>query len=268
MQAGIFWNTDSLVARFASDPPGVVEAAASAFGPAIVVHVGPSTEIACRRGGFEHRGVAVHGDVDIVPANTPSRWELKQRDQALIIGVHRSLIESAAEERGLDTRRIEIRNRFQVRDARIEHLTCALEGPSVSRLYADSVATALAVRLIDCHSSAAPPRQERASLPGRKLRHVLAYIEDNLARDLALLELASLAGIGASQFKKAFRETVGVPVHRYVIARRVERAKTLLRNSRMPIAQIAAETGFAHQSHLARLLRRLAGVSPREFRDS
>lgn len=265
-------RTASLTGRIVCDEPGVVEAPASRFGPGIAIHLGPSTEIACRRGGYEHRGTAVHGDVDIVPPGVASRWELKQRDMALIVGVGNSLIERAAEERGLDARRVEIRNRFQMRDPVIEHLTLALRGAIearelVSRLYVDGVATALAVRLVERHSSAAPAREERIGLAGRRLRQVLAYIEDNLTCDLRLAGLASVAGIGASQFKKVFRDTVGVPVHRYVIARRVERAKTLLRDGRLPIAQVAAEAGFAHQSHLARMMRRITGISPREFRD-
>ena len=55
-------------------------------------------------------------------------------------------------------------------------------------------------------------------------------------------------------------------MHQYVIQRRVDRAKALLRDSRLPIAQVAAEAGFAHQSHLARHLRRIAGVSPSQLR--
>jgi AraC family transcriptional regulator len=55
-------------------------------------------------------------------------------------------------------------------------------------------------------------------------------------------------------------------VHQYVIQRRVDRAATLLRNSRLPIGQIATEVGFAHQSHLARHLRRVTGVSPNQLR--
>jgi len=271
MQPAMFLKTSVLTARIGSDPAGVIDAPESQFGPGIVVHVGQSTEIACQRGGFMHRGLAVHGDVDIIPQGTASRWELMREDTALIIGLHESLLRSAAEERGVDPGRVEILNRFQTRDPRIEHIAWALKMDSWSSLppsvlYIDSLATALAVHLLERHSSASPVREGRVSLPGRKLRQVLCYIEDNVNRDLSLGELASLAGLGASQFKKVFHEAVGFPVHRYVIERRVERAKTLLRDSRLPIAQIAAEAGFAHQSHLARLMRRITGVSPHEFR--
>jgi AraC family transcriptional regulator len=261
-----------LVARIASDPPGVIEDPGKHAGPAIVIHLGPSVHIYCRRAGQCHSGVAVHGDVDIVPPGTPSRWEVKNLDTALMIGVHGELMRCVAEERGLDVRQISILNRFQMRDLQIEHIGWALKaemesGLPTRRLYADSLATALAVRLLEGHSSASRITDGRASMSGRKLRLVLSYIEDNLVQDLSLQELAAVAGIGLSQFKKVFRESVGRPVHRYVIERRVERAKMLLRDSRLPIAQIALDTGFAHQSHLARHVRQVTGLSPRAIRE-
>jgi AraC family transcriptional regulator len=267
-----YLKTGMLVARIASDPPGVIEDPGKHAGPAIVIHLGPSVHIYCRRAGQCHSGVAVHGDIDIVPPGTPSRWEVKNLDTALMIGVQGELMRSVAEERGLDVRQISIFNRFQMRDLQIEHIGWALKaemetGLPTRRLYADSLATALAVRLLEGHSSASRITDSRASMSGRKLRLVLSYIEDNLVQDLSLQELAAVAGIGLSQFKKVFRESVGRPVHRYVIERRVERAKMLLRDSRLPIAQIALDTGFAHQSHLARHVRQVTGLSPKAIRE-
>jgi len=266
--AAIF-KTDALTVRVVIDPPGVIDAPGRP-GAGIVIHLGPSVDIACRRGGHSHRGLVVHGDIDIVPPHIPSRWEVKQKDTALVISVDGALLRAVAEERGTDIQRVEILNRFQMRDRRIEHIGWALkaeiESRATGRLYTDSLATALAVCLVERHSSVSRFKETKASLSGRKLRLVLAYIEDNLTRDLSLRTLASLADIGISQFKKAFRESRGVPVHQYVIERRVDRAATLLRSSSLPIGQIATETGFAHQSHLARHLRRVTGVSPLELR--
>jgi AraC family transcriptional regulator len=91
------------------------------------------------------------------------------------------------------------------------------------------------------------------------------FIEDRLERDLGLDELAVVAGLSLSQLKLQFRETMGQPVHSYVIARRVERARALLAGGDVAISQAALAAGFAHQSHLARWTRRLLGVSPREL---
>jgi AraC family transcriptional regulator len=263
-------RTDALAVRIASDPPGVIESLA-ARDPAIVIHMGPSVEIACRRGGQTHSGRAVHGDVDIIPAGMPSRWEVKQTDTALLIRLHRSILRSVAGERGLDFERLEVMNRFQMRDPQIEHIGWALKaemeaGSPAGALFTSSLAAALAARLLDRHSSARQRREERLAMPGHKLRLVLSYIEDNLAGDLRLAELASVAGLGMSQFKRVFRDCVGVPVHQYVIQRRVERAKALLSGDELPIGEVAVQSGFAHQSHLARHFRRVTGLPPARFR--
>jgi AraC family transcriptional regulator len=63
--------------------------------------------------------------------------------------------------------------------------------------------------------------------------------------------------------KTLFRATMGIPVHQYVIQRRVERARTLLTQNRLSIAEIALAAGFAHQSHMARHMHRTLGTPPR-----
>ena len=80
-----------------------------------------------------------------------------------------------------------------------------------------------------------------------------------------LLDGAQAAGIGLSQFKSLFKQSVGLAPHQYLLRRRVERARELLERERLPIAEAAAATGFAHQSHLARNMRRLIGVTPRQL---
>ena len=93
----------------------------------VSIHVGPSVEVSCRRGGQSHHGTFVHGDIDIIPAFTPGVWEIKQRDTALILRLSPELLNAVAEEFDLDPGRVEIRNRFQERDASLEHLALALQ---------------------------------------------------------------------------------------------------------------------------------------------
>ncbi len=174
----------------------------------------------------------------------------------------------------MDSRDLQIRNRFQIRDSQIEHIAWALkdemeQGYPCGRVYVDSLATALAALLVRNHSSFSRDLSRNPGrISGRKLRDVLSFIEDNLARDLGLDEIAKVAGMSVSHFKALFRDTVGSPVHQYVIRRRVERAALLLRESDLPISQVALETGFSHQSHLALHMRRLLGVSPKELKNA
>ena len=256
-----------------SDPAGLVElpGARNTF---VSVHLGPSVEVSCSRGGYRHRGTAVHGDIDIIPSETPSTWEMKERDTAFLMGISPELLRRVAEELNDDPAKIEIRNRFQVRDTQLESIAWALKtemecGYPSGRVYVDSLAVSVAARLIHCHSSIShDPAPYKGRLSGRRLKDVLSFIEENLAENISLDDIAQVAGLSVSHFKSLFREALGVPTHQYLIRRRVERAKGLLGESKLTISQIAFETGFAHQSHLARHMRRLLGVSPKILRET
>jgi len=264
-------ETSGLGVRLVADPPGVISVPASPVAR-VGIHLGQSVDVACRRGGEYHRGIAVHGDVDVIPAGMSSVWDVRGRDMAVVVSVAHDLLESVAEEYDLDPRRVELRNRFQVRDAQIENVAWALKaeleaGYPSGRLYLDSLAVALATRLVRSHSSAALGSTATAGrMPDRRIRAVLAFIEQNLSSEVTLADLAGVAGVSVTHFKRLFRESAGLPVHQYVIRRRVERARTLLEGTKLPISRIAVEAGFSHQSHLARHMRRVLGVSPNAVR--
>ncbi len=254
-----------------SDEPGVLEVPAMR-NIIVSIHVGSSVQISCRRGGLSYRGTAVHGDIDIIPAETPSLWEIKEKDTAFILSLAPELIRTVAEEFEVAPQQLEIRNRFQVRDPQLENIAWALKaemesGYPCGGLYLDSLAISVAARLVRSHSSlAVEPKKPSGQVLDRRLRQVFSYIEDNLSQDIALSDLAAIAGLSVSHFKSLFRESVGMPAHQYLIRRRVERAKNLLGEGKLSISQIAFETGFAHQSHLAHHMRRVLGLSPKVLR--
>jgi AraC family transcriptional regulator len=261
-------TVDGLALQLRSDPAGVLEVP-ELQQVLVSIHVGQAAKISCHRGGESHSGSAVHGDIDIVPAFTAARWEMHDpHDTALILSLPSSLMSTVAEENGFDPRHLEIRNRFQIRDAQLENICWALKTEMESnypsgRLYIDSLAVSVASRLVSSHSSIA--RRSiglNGGLGGRRLKQTLAYIEDHLSEDISLSQLASLVGISASHFKTLFRQSTGVPLHQYVIQRRLDRAKDLLMAGKLSIAEIALASGFSHQSHLARHLRRSSGLSP------
>lgn len=265
-------NENSLSLLLLSDAPGQIEVPGMRA-TRVSIHVGRPVQVSCRRGGYNHRGTAVHGDIDIIPAGTPSLWEVNEKDTFLAMRISPELMNAVAEQLDFDPRQIEIRNRFQVRDEQLENIAWALKsemesGYQCGRLYFDSLAVAVATRLVRCHSSVArEPRKLNGRLSDRRLRQVLSYIEDNLSQDISLSDISAVAGLSVSHFKGLFRESLGLPVHQYLIRRRVERAKSLLGEGKLSISQIALESGFAHQSHLARHMRRVLGVSPRAIRE-
>jgi len=178
----------------------------------------------------------------------------------------------AAEELGVGRNRFEVVNCFQVRDSQIEYICWALKaemerGYPTGRTFLDSLSMALAAALVRCHSSLASVQNpSNTSMSGHRFRQALSYIEGNLQQDLSLNEIAQAAGVSASHLKATFRQLTGVPVHQYVIRRRVERAATLLAQGKLSISEVAQEAGFAHQSHLAKHMHRLLGCSPKAVR--
>ena len=251
-----------------TDLPGLIEVPAQEE-TRISIHVGPPVEVSCRRAGYYHNGTSVHGDIHVIPASTPSVWEVKGKDTFLTLRISPALLNRVAEELGLDPEGIEIRNRFQARDTQLENIGWVLNeemkcGYPCGQLYYESLAVAVATRLICYHSSkSVDMKRPNKRLSDRRLRQVFDYIEDNISENISLGDLAAVIGLSVSHFKVLFREAVGISPHQYLIRRRVERAKNLLGEGKLTICQIATESGFAHQSHLAHHMHRLMGVAPK-----
>jgi AraC family transcriptional regulator len=236
----------------------------------IVMHLGPSAKISCRRDGRRFNGTAVHGDIDIIPAHTAMRWEMRdQNDRNLILGLSENFLHKMIEQGDSNGGRLRILNRFQIRDLELEKLSWAMKremetGCPSGRLYLDGLTLAVVSRLVTCHSSRTKEVEHRnGGLAGYRLKQVLSFIEDRLAEDLSLEKIAAVAGVSASHLNTLFRESMEMAVHQYVIQRRVELAKTLLLRGEMSITEVALAAGFAHQSHLARHMRRTLGMPPR-----
>jgi AraC-like DNA-binding protein len=103
----------------------------------------------------------------------------------------------------------------------------------------------------------------RGGLPPVLTQRICEYIESHLDEKIGLEALAAMAGLSTHHFARAFHQSVGMPPHSYLLSRRLERAERMLRETRLPLSEIAAATGFSDQSHLARHFRRRTGMSPR-----
>ena len=234
----------------------------------LVCHVGPPARATCRTDNRTHHRLQSRGDLDLIPAGIPGAWEDGEASTVLLIGISPELLAAAAARAGLPGERIELAPQLQLRDARLEHLAWALEAELRAEvpgapLYGDSLGMAIAAHLVQRYRTCAPaPRAPDGGLSPRQLRRVVEHIEAHVDRRLALAELAAVAGASPSHFKALFKRSTGLPVHQYVIRRRVERARLLLQETTTSIADVAAQTGFANQSHLARWMRRVAGVTP------
>jgi AraC family transcriptional regulator len=105
-----------------------------------------------------------------------------------------------------------------------------------------------------------------ATLSSRQRSRLIDFVEQNLTGSIALLDLAQLAGYTPDHFSRLFKRCFGQSPYQYVLARRVERAKTLLRDRSGSIAEIATACGFSTPAHLCSAFKRRTGSTPGSYR--
>jgi AraC-like DNA-binding protein len=115
------------------------------------------------------------------------------------------------------------------------------------------------------HESPSPARSHGGLTP-RVFQRVRDYIDGHLGENVELEALADIAGLSRCHFARAFKQSSGVTPHSYLMKRRVERAKKLIVETELALAQIAIECGFSDQSHFSRRFLQYTGVTPRTFR--
>ncbi len=115
------------------------------------------------------------------------------------------------------------------------------------------------------HSCSASCKFRGGLAPGA-LRRVKEYIEQQLVGPVELRELAKIAKLSQCHFARAFKQSTGLPLHQYLIERRIDTAATLMRESDRPLSHMALDVGFADQSHFTRTFSRLMNETPRAFR--
>jgi AraC family transcriptional regulator len=134
-------------------------------------------------------------------------------------------------------------------------------------LHRESLDNALTASSIGCRSlQQHVPGLYRGGLPGRRLKRVTDYIATNLAQDLSLARLAGVAGMSPHYFAELFKQSTGIPPHRYVLLQRIEWAKRQLRDPGFSVIDAALDAGFNNPSHFARMFRKFVGTSPSNFR--
>ena len=164
-----------------------------------------------------------------------------------------------------------IRPKFQ--DSAIRRLMTLLSeevragGPS-GKLYSDSLAHALAIRYLLLGER---PRHQKtdstvSALPPYALKRVLDRIEHSFQSEISLATLADEAGYSRGHFLKMFRASMGMTPHRYLLKRRIDHARTLLKRPGKSIIDVAADCGFSSQAHLSQVFREHVGVTPGDYR--
>jgi len=156
---------------------------------------------------------------------------------------------------------------------RVAHLMGLIESelrrPSLgSRLMVDGLLRAIAGLMATGDGEAEPTNRDRIYLSQPKLKRVIDFIEAHLQESIGLDDLAEAAGLSANHFLRVFKLATGETPYHFLRNRRLERARQLLADDSMPLAQLALECGFANQAHFTAAFSRELGISPGRYRRS
>lgn len=216
----------------------------------------------------------------IIPAHVESRLEVSGNPDILLVYLRRSMIDCAIEEyMDIDPQKVEFLPRLGETDPMLEQLArstiSALRSTPSSGVayYVDSLAHMIAVQLLTRHSNNLSKRiveggGRRTNPDHPRLSRARDYIDAYIGDDLTIGTLARQTKVSPSYLMRLFREHLGLSPHRYILLRRIQRARNLLRATEMPIADIAVATGFSSQSHLTSTFQKYVGVSPGCYRRS
>ena len=138
-----------------------------------------------------------------------------------------------------------------------------------SELYFEALGVSLAHELI-CASGGLRRVEPRArgGLAAWQRRTLVEYIEEHLAEPISLAKLAQLVQLSPYHFCRAFKQSFGVPPHRYHTGLRIERAKTLLATPNSSVTAVGMTVGFSETSSFTTAFRKTTGVTPTAFRRS
>jgi AraC family transcriptional regulator len=233
----------------------------------IFFQMSPYLRLECRMAGQRLQHETVMGALAICPAGIDCSADTNDTADMLLIAVKPGqLALAAAEDCELDA---ELPERLSGYDLKLLHAAQSLASESAQGfpngpLFWNDAASRFINRLLLGHTSR-PPRPTRGRLGQHVLKRIRDHVLSHLAEPIVVAELAALANRSSFHFSRVFARSVGMTPYRYVVHLRLQAAIHYMREGRMGLAEIAAETGFADQSHLSRWVRRVHGVAPSEL---
>jgi AraC-like DNA-binding protein len=111
-----------------------------------------------------------------------------------------------------------------------------------------------------------PKRRQVSALQKWRLRRVVEYVENHLSAKITLSDLAAVAGLSRMHFAYQFRVATGSRPHEFLLQQRIRRAEDLLKDTTIPIVEVALTVGFQTQAHFTTVFKRLVGCTPQRWR--
>ena len=138
-----------------------------------------------------------------------------------------------------------------------------------NRLYFEALGVVLAHELVRLNAGIRPVEAPvRGGLAGWQQRIVTSYIEEHLSEQIQLATLARLVRLSPYYFCRAFKQSLGMPPHRYHNSRRIEQAKTLLAKPELSVTNIGLTVGFSETSSFTAAFRKATGQTPTGYQRS
>lgn len=244
---------------------GVVHVPPNAADHAVSLGVAGTARTTCVADGERTEGVTHPGHVGVDPALVAQAWTWDAPHSVFTVYLPDAVLRRVAAEADLDPDRVVLRRHPGSDDPLLRHALAALHArprAPLDDVYAEATARLVAVHLLRRYADRPLPETPTGRLAPATLRRVLDAVEGRLAEPLSLEDLAREAALSPYHFARAFRTSVGTSPLRYVTARRVERARVLLRSRRYRVGEVAAIVGFADPNHFSRTFRRLTGRTP------
>jgi AraC family transcriptional regulator len=237
--------------------------------PVVLLSLAGEASLECWAGGRHVRKTIRPGQVSILPANDPYSVRLSAAGGSVMVSLESRLLTCAAAEQGY-LGPIATAWAHGADDPLLREAVLALRNEmgklDGSAGYARNLAGTLAAHLVRNYSTHRPELAEtRAGLSPVALRRVVRHIEDHLAENVSIDDLAGVAGLSACHFARMFKQSTGMTPHQHVLNSRVAKAKGLLLDTSATLAEVASLSGFYDQAHLTRCFRRFVGTTPANF---
>ncbi|OBB32985.1 AraC family transcriptional regulator [Mycolicibacterium peregrinum] len=213
--------------------------------------------------GPSGRGVPNVGDIWVVPAG--------DRCASLVEGDTAEYCEIAIPDQALGATTLipRVKHRDPLIHQMVERIyEVADRGDALARLLTDSVAETLRLLLTDMYTLDAPKRTEHRPdrLDSAARSRLVEFLEDSLDSEIHLETLAQQANMSVGGFITAFRSAFHTTPYKYLLDRRIERAKSLLLHTNRTVTEISAMVGFSTPNHFATAFRHRVGMAPSTYR--
>lgn len=266
-------HSNGLIVEHDIQPPNEVETPPSTHHIICLVLNNYSPRQVSRFGGGEYDGELHKGDFWLLPAGMPAQWYWEGTDECLLLMIEPVFLRQiAAETNCINPDKIELSSILLSRDPQLKSIALSFKNEMTQdniagRLYIESLANILGIHILRTYCTFnSVIREYEGGLPKYKLKQSIDYINAHLDDEIKLADIAKILGMSQYYFCRLFKQSMGVAPYQYVMEKRVERAKDLLRHKNVAIADIALQCGFANQSHFTKNFRKLTGTTPKAFR--